>query len=147
MDISRTMPFDLVNKRHYRSRIYRIDTVVYEKAGVQKIAEQQTIDTVSKVSNVLLELGFDLQLLGSERFVLGKLESLGTDQMCKLKETFLRCPHLRFKREFAASRHQPYGKTSECQTAIQNADPTILTKLVRLVRMLKQTKAYLFWSE
>jgi hypothetical protein len=70
-----------------------------EKAGMQKVAEQQSSESISKVSKVLLELGFDLQLIGSERYVGGKLESLGKDQMCKLKETFLRSNHPRFKRE------------------------------------------------
>ena len=117
-----------------------------EKAGMQKVSEQQTSESVSKVSKVLLELGFDLQLLGSERYVLGKLESLGTDQMCKLKETFLQSNHPRFKREFAVSRHQPYGKTTDYQIAIQKSEPTKIAKLIKLVGMLMQTKVYLFWS-
>ena len=52
-----------------------------EKAGMQKVAEQQSNESVSKVSKVLLELGFDLQLLGSERYVTGKLEGLSPEQM------------------------------------------------------------------
>ena len=52
-----------------------------EKAGMQKVAEQQSTETISKVSKALLELGFDLQLLGSERYVLQKLESLTAEQM------------------------------------------------------------------
>ena len=117
-----------------------------EKAGMQKIAEQQSTGSVSKVSKALLELGFDLQLLGSERYVLQKLESLTAEQMSKLKETFIRSNHPRFKREFAVSRHQPFGKTTDYQIAIQKADPTKLAKLVKLVGMLMQTKVYLFWS-
>ena len=59
-----------------------------EKAGMQKVAEQQSTESISKVSMVLLELGFDLQLLGSERYVTGKLASLKSEQMSKLKEAF-----------------------------------------------------------
>jgi hypothetical protein len=76
----------------------------------------------------------------------GKLESLSAEQMCKLKEMFLRNNHPRFKREFAVSRHQPFGKTTDYQTAIQKADPAKLTKLVKILGMLMQTKVYLFWS-
>jgi hypothetical protein len=47
-----------------------------EKAGMQKIVEQQSVESVSAVSSVLLDLGFDLQLLGSERYVKRKLEDL-----------------------------------------------------------------------
>jgi ABC-type ATPase with predicted acetyltransferase domain len=36
-----------------------------EKAGMQKVAEQQSTESVSKVSKTLSELGFDLQLIGS----------------------------------------------------------------------------------
>ena len=92
-----------------------------EKAGMKKIAEQQSSESISKVSKVLLELGFDLQLLGSERYVLQKLESLTAEQTSKLKETFIRSNHPRFKREFAVSRHQPFGKTSDYITSIEIA--------------------------
>jgi len=46
-----------------------------EKAGIQKIAEHQSVESVLQVSRVLSELGFDLQLVGSERYGKGKLES------------------------------------------------------------------------
>jgi hypothetical protein len=114
---------------------------------MQKVAEQQSTETISKVSKVLLELGFDLQLLGSERYVLWKLEGLNTDQICKLKETFLRSNHPRFKREFAVSRHQPFGKTSDYIKSIKEADSPKIAKLLKIVGMLLQTKVYLFWRE
>ena len=118
-----------------------------EKAGMQKVAEQQSTEGISKVSKVLLELGFDLQLIGSERYVDGNLESLSKDQMCKLKEAFLRSNHPRFKREFAVSRHQPFGKTSDYNKSVQEADLPKIAKLLKIVGMLLQTKVYLFWKE
>ena len=84
-----------------------------EKAGMQKIAQQQSVESISAVSKALLELGFDVQLLGSERYVQGKLESLHPEQIRKLKEAFIKNKHPRFKKEFAVSRHQPFGKTSD----------------------------------
>ena len=118
-----------------------------EKAGMQKIAEQQSIESVSEVSKVLLELGFDLQLIGSAHYVQFKLESLCVEQIDKLKEAFLRNKHPRFKKEFTASRHQPFGKTSEYVRCIWEADVAKMGKLVKLVGMLSQTKVYLFWNE
>ena len=59
-----------------------------EKAGMRKIAEQQSVESVSDVSKVLTGLGFDLQLLGSERYVKEKLQSLSPAQLDKLKESF-----------------------------------------------------------
>jgi hypothetical protein len=118
-----------------------------EKAGMQKIAEQQSVESVSQVSKVLSELGFDLQLLGSERYVHGKIESLSPEQVSKLKEAFIKNKHPRFKKEFSASRHQPFGKTADYVKCIQNADLSKIAKLVKLVGMLLQSKVYLFWRE
>jgi len=117
-----------------------------EKAGMQKIAEQQSVESVSAVSKVLSEFGFDLQFLGSERYVRGKLESLRPEQVSKLKEAFIKNKHPRFKKEFAVSRHQPFGKTTDYVISIQKADSAKLAKLIKLVGMLMQTKVYLFWS-
>jgi ABC-type ATPase with predicted acetyltransferase domain len=117
-----------------------------EKAGMHKVAEQQSTGSVSKVSKTLYELGFDLQLLGSERYVRRKLESLSSEQICKLKATFGRNNHPRFKREFAISRHQPFGKTSDYVKCMQNIDMPQIAELVKLVGILLQTKVYLFWS-
>jgi len=67
--------------------------------------------------------------------------------MCKLKEAFVKNKHLRFKKEFAVSRHQPFWKTSVYVECIQNADVSKIAKLVKLVEMLLQTKVYLLWKK
>jgi GNAT superfamily N-acetyltransferase len=118
-----------------------------EKAGMQKIAQQLSVESVSVVSRVLMELGFDVQLLGSERYVNGKLETLSSKQVGRLKEAFVKNKHLRFKKEFAASRHQPFGKGADYIACLQNADLTKLAKLIKIVGLLQQTKVYLFWSD
>jgi hypothetical protein len=59
------------------------------------------------------ELGFGLLLLGSERYVREKLERISPVQVVKLKESFIKNKHPRFKKEFAVSHHQPFGKTSD----------------------------------
>lgn len=61
-----------------------------EKAGMKKIVEQQKIEGVSDVCEVLLELGFDLQVLGSERYVKGRLESFSLEQINELKDAFIK---------------------------------------------------------
>ena len=57
---------------------------------MDRIAEQQSVESVSKVSGVLLELGFDMHRLGSERYVNAKLENLTSVQLSKVREAFLR---------------------------------------------------------
>jgi len=117
-----------------------------EKAGMQKVIQQKFVESVSPVSNVLLYLGFYSQLLSSEHYVKEILESLSAQQMTALKEAFIKSKHPRFKKEFAISRHQPFGKTAEYIQNIRNADVPKIAKLVKLVGMLSQTKVYLFWA-
>ena len=45
------------------------------------------------------------------------------------------------------SRHQPFGKTSDYVACIEKADSKRIAKLIKVVRMLTQTKTYLFWRE
>ena len=81
-----------------------------EKAGMKKIIEQQSTENLKIISGKLSELSFDLQLLGSERYVQQKLESLSLNQINEVRAAFIRNKHPRFKREFAAGRHQPFRK-------------------------------------
>lgn len=111
----------------------------------QKIAQQQSVKTVSRITDLLLEFSFNLQLLGSERYVNSKLESLSPVQTSTLKKSFIKNKYPRFKREFAACRHMPYGRTSEYIASVKEADLQKMTKRVKLVGILLQTKIYLFW--
>jgi hypothetical protein len=113
---------------------------------MRKVAEQQSVETVSKISKMLLELGFDMQLLGSERYVKAKLENLSSAQLSQVRGVFVKSSHPRFKKEFAASSHQPFGNASEYIKGIENADSAKLARLIKIVGMLLQTKVYLFWS-
>jgi hypothetical protein len=88
-----------------------------------------------------------LRLLGSERYVLQKLGCLSYSKIAKLKELFIKNKHPRFEKEFAVSRHQPFGKTSDYIKCIEDADLVKMAKLVKIVGMLLQTKVYLFWGE
>ena len=61
-------------------------------------------------------------------------------------DAFIRNKHPRFKKEFAASRHQPFGKTSDYVASVKNANLEKMAKLIKIVGMLLQTKVYLFWA-
>ena len=117
-----------------------------EKAGMKNIAQQQSVESVLSVSKVFLELGFDLQLLGSERYIKETLESLSPAQISLLKEVFIKSKHPRFQKEFTINRHQPFGKTSDYVESLKNADIPKMAKLIKIVGMLLQTKVYLFWA-
>jgi hypothetical protein len=52
-----------------------------EKAGMRKIAKQPPPKEALKIAEILQKLGFNIQLLGSEKYVLNKLQSLREEQM------------------------------------------------------------------
>ena len=87
-----------------------------------------------------------MHLLGSERYVKAKLENLASAQLSKVREAFVKNSHPRFKKEFASSRHQPFGRASDYVKCIENANSEKLARLIKIVGMLLQTKVYLFWS-
>ncbi len=115
-----------------------------EKAGMQRIVQQRVVDSVSEVSKTLSQLGFDLRLLGSERYVRAKLDGLNPQQMCQLKAAFVKNKHLRFRKELTGG--QLFGKTSDYLKNLQNADNAKVAKLVKIAGVLRQTKVYLFWK-
>jgi hypothetical protein len=117
-----------------------------EKAGMRKVAEQQVVESVSVVAKALSDLGFDLQLLGSERYITGKLGSLSHQQLDKLKGAFAKCVHPRFKKEFEAGRRLPFGKAADYIESLKGADSRKLARLIRITGLLLQTKVYLFWK-
>ncbi len=117
-----------------------------ENGGMKKIIEQQSVESVSGVLKVLSELGFDLQLLGSERYVQSTLGKLDLEQIRKLKLAIIKSQHPRFKKEFAINRHQPFGKTATYAKCVQDAENQKIGKMIKLVGMLSQTKVYLFWK-
>jgi hypothetical protein len=117
-----------------------------EKAGMRKVSIQEPPQKAVQFSSVLSELGFDLQLLSSERYVRSKLQGLNPSQMSVLKEALVKCDHPRLRKEIATLRHVPYGTTSAYREGVENADLTRLVKLVKIIGVLLQTKVYLFWE-
>ena len=91
-------------------------------------------------------LGFNLQLLGSEKYVCSVLYSLGPEQISKVKEVLAKNDNPRLRKELG-DRHKPYGNTAAYVAAIKSADCANLARVIRVVGMLLQTKVYLFWGK
>ena len=117
-----------------------------EKAGMRKVAEQRTVESMTKITNLLTTLGFNVQLLGSVRYVNEKIDGLTEKQIGILKAAFIANKHPRFKREASASRHDPFGKTNHYIDYVKSANSHHLAKLIKVLATLSQTKVYLFWS-
>src|SRR3990172_11748237 len=118
-----------------------------EKAGMKKILEQKPSEEAKRVAGVLSGLGFDLKLLGSQKHVSDKLQNLTQEQLEVLKESFVKNDHPRFRREFAANRHMPYGTSAAYGEGVRNASMERMTRLIKITGMLLQTKVYLLWRK
>jgi hypothetical protein len=118
-----------------------------EKAGMKKVLEQKPSAEALRLADVLSGLGFDLKLLGGQKYVMDKLQSLSPEQLGELKEAFVKNDHPRFRKEIAATRHMPYGTATIYAEGVRNASMERMAKLVKIVGMLLQTKVYLFWSK
>ena len=102
-----------------------------EKAGMRKIAEQLPTKEVLRISEVLSALDFNLQLLGSKKHVMDKLENLRSEQLAMLKEVFIKNGHPILRKVFAP--HQPYGKKADYVEGVKNADLKKMAKLIKIV--------------
>ena len=114
---------------------------------MQKVLEQKPSEEALRIADVLSGLGFDLKLLGSQRHILDRLQNLSPGQFESLKQTFIKNDHPRFRREFAANRHSPYGSASAYAEGVRNASSDRMTRLVKITGMLLQTKVYLSWNK
>ena len=114
-----------------------------EKAGMQKIAEQPPPKEALKISETLQQLGFNIQLLGSEKYVLTKLQTLNAESIAKIREAFIKHPHARFMKYFFC--HMPFGRKKAYTEEVRKVSLERLAYLIKVCGFLMQTKTYLFW--
>jgi ABC-type lipoprotein export system ATPase subunit/GNAT superfamily N-acetyltransferase len=115
-----------------------------EKAGMQKIAEQPPSKEAVKIAETLRQLGFNTQLLGSEKYALSKLQTLNDEEVTKIREAFVRNSHARFMKYFFP--HQLFGKREAYTKEIRKTSLERLAHLIKVCSFLMQTKVYLFWK-
>jgi len=113
-----------------------------EKAGMRKIVEQPPPKEALKIAEILSKLGFNIQLLGSEKCVLIKLQNLCDKEMTRIKEAFIKHGHTRFMIHFFP--HQLFGKKAYTSETMK-ASLEKLAHLIKVCGFLMQTKVYLFW--
>jgi ABC-type lipoprotein export system ATPase subunit/GNAT superfamily N-acetyltransferase len=115
-----------------------------ERAGMRKIAEQPPPKEALKIAEVLTALGFNIQLLGSEKYVLSMLQGLSAEQVQTVREAFMRFSHARFMKYFFA--HLPFGRKDAYNREVERAGLEKLAQLIKVCGFLLQTKVYLFWE-
>jgi len=113
-----------------------------EKAGMQKIAEQPPPKEALKVAETLSRLGFNIHLLGSEKYTLSKLQTLTEVDIKAIRETFIKHSHARFMKYFFC--HMLFGRKQDYAEEVRKASIERLAHLIKVCNFLMQTKAYLF---
>lgn len=114
-----------------------------EKAGMKKIVEQSPSKEALGIITTLQGLGFNDQLLNSERYVIEKLQTLDGQEIERIKQAFVKYSHPRFMKAF--SYHLPFGAKKTYREQIEHLDRGKLAHLVKICGFLMQTKVYLFW--
>ena len=115
-----------------------------EKAGVKKAAEQEPQREILRVSRVLQEVGFNVQLLGSGNYVFQKLQALNADDLERVREAFVKADHPRFSKFFSSG--LPFGHMGDYERKVNAATLEQLAGLIKICGFLMQTKVYLFWA-
>jgi hypothetical protein len=115
-----------------------------EKAGMKKVTEQEPSREILRVSKVLEELGFNVQLLGSGNYVFQKLQALNIDELERVREAFVKADHPRFSKFFSSG--LPFGRMEDYEEKVNAATLEQLAGLIKICGFLLQTKAYLFWE-
>jgi hypothetical protein len=76
---------------------------------------------------------------------LDKFEKLSEDKINKIKEAFIKNPHVRFVKGFCP--YKPFGDKQVYVEKLRQASLKQLAGLTRICGMLMQTKVYLFWAQ
>jgi ABC-type lipoprotein export system ATPase subunit len=115
-----------------------------ERAEMRKIVEQPPPKEALCVAEILQQLGFNIQLLGSEKYVLNKLQTLSDKEITVIREAFIKHCHTRFMKYFFP--HLVFGHKKVYDEEIKKAGLERLSHLIKVCGFLLQTKVYLFWK-
>jgi len=115
-----------------------------EKAGMLKVAEQPPPKEALKVAETLSKLGFNIHFLGSEKYVLSKLQTLTEADITAIREKLIKHNHARFMKYFFC--YMPFGKKEAYAEEVRKASLERLAHLIKVCGFLMQKKVYLFWK-
>jgi ABC-type lipoprotein export system ATPase subunit len=115
-----------------------------EKAGMKKIAEQLPPKQALKIAETLTQLGFNIHMLGSEKYVLDRLKNCSEKEIQAIKGAFINNCHERFMKYFFS--RMPFGRKKEYAKAVMEASLKKLSHLIKVCGFLLQIKVYFFWE-
>jgi len=82
--------------------------------------------------------------LGSEKYVLNKLQTLSDEGLEKVREAFIKHCHARFMKYFF--RHVPFGRKEVYAKEVMKASIERLARFFKVCGFHLQTKVHLFWE-
>jgi len=91
---------------------------------MKKVTEQEPSKEILRVSRVLQEAEFNVQLLGSGNYVFQKLQALNADDLERVREAFVKANHPRFFKFFSSG--LPFGHMEDYEKKV-NAAKTLGT--------------------
>jgi ABC-type transport system involved in cytochrome c biogenesis ATPase subunit/predicted N-acetyltransferase YhbS len=117
----------------------------FEKAGMQKIAENKPSQAITDALAKLEALGFDCTLMGSAAYNQGKTEMTGTQPIISiLTELSQRDGGVRRR---VACTENPYPRHKEFAEKIASYTPAELAEALKRLSFANQTKTYLIWRK
>ena len=109
-----------------------------------KIAQTTPNPQILKVIEKLRTFNFNPVLLTSERTNINKLQNMTETEVNKVRIAIKEVTGIYRKR--VAGTKQAFLKKEEYATIVDAADTNKLTKMLRIIGFLTQTKVYLFWK-
>ena len=115
-----------------------------EKAGMKLVKIQLPSKKTLKIRDGLIKYGFKIDRISSFLYNLHVLKKLSTKQVIEIKRLFILNPHPRIMKQIF--KQKIFGGKAEYERKIMDLNLENLAKLIRIVGLLCQTKAYLFWK-
>ncbi|MCD6421877.1 GNAT family N-acetyltransferase [bacterium] len=117
----------------------------FEKAGMKLVHIQQPAEDVQNLLNQLIKFGWNIRLASSKKYnELMLLEASLKGTLKEIRRLIASTHHPRLIK--AVQSHFPYGSAEYYEQFVMKAPLERLAYLIRVVALLCQTKAYLFWS-
>ena len=117
----------------------------FEKAGMQKIMENQPNKHVMHAIDQLHKLGFNPLMLSSTKYVTQKIREINKKEIIEILQELSRKEGTLRKRLISA--HKVYPKHEEFVKKLNQLDEKGLAEVIKRLHFLSQTKIYLFWNQ
>jgi ABC-type ATPase with predicted acetyltransferase domain len=114
-----------------------------EKAGMKLIATREPHPTIVEAVEALRRLGFNPALMGGRAYNGRVLAGLGMGERKMLREALLGVASQYYKR--LSRKGDAYVKQGDFGTWLRAQDDASLARTLRILSILNQTKAYLYW--